>query len=111
MAVMKRSFDVPTLPVQRRRIVRCEEDVEQVAVAQHVVVELDANRLGMASVAAANLLVGGIVDLAADVTAFDRVDALKVEVDRLGAPEAPAGNDCDFLGHVRFTPFDVSNDR
>src|SRR4029079_17084238 len=52
--------DVIALPVELGRIVGGEEDVEEVVIADVLVIEGDADRFGMAGIAAAHLLVGGI---------------------------------------------------
>src|SRR5215210_3120390 len=61
--------DVIALAVELGRVVGREKDVEQVVVAQLLIVEGDSDRFGMAGVAAANLLVRGIGEVAAGVAA------------------------------------------
>ena len=61
--------DVIALAVELGRVVDREEDVEQVAIADLVGIEGDADRLGMAGVAAAYLLVGRIGGLPAGIAA------------------------------------------
>src|SRR3954470_3754876 len=51
------SPDVIALTVELRRVMRPEEDVEQVVIADLRIVERDPDRLGVARVAAAHLLV------------------------------------------------------
>src|SRR5205085_1697761 len=87
------------LAVELGWIVGCEEDVEDVAIAHLVGVEGHPDRLGMAGVAAADLLVGRVGDMAADIAALDLADADNVLEHRLGAPEAPAGQRCLLFRH------------
>src|SRR5436305_12543580 len=54
--------DVVALAVELGRIVRREEDVEQVAVIELRGVEADADRLGVPGIATAYLLVGRVGD-------------------------------------------------
>src|SRR5439155_3036851 len=61
------SANVVALTIELRRVVRGEEDVEQVVVTQLLRVEGDADRLGMVGVAAADLLVGRTGDVAARI--------------------------------------------
>ena len=83
--------DVMALAVERRRVVDREEDLEQLAVGDDVGIERDAHRLGVAGAARADRLIGRIRVLPADVAGLDRLDALHPVIDRLQAPEAPAG--------------------
>jgi hypothetical protein len=91
--------DVIALAVELGRVVSREEDVEQIVVAQLFGIEGDADRFGMAGVAAAHLAIGRVGDVPAGIAAFDLVDPDNVEEHGFGAPEAPAGKHCDFLGH------------
>jgi hypothetical protein len=52
--------DVIALAVELGRIVCREKDVEQVAIAQLLIVEGDADRFRVPGIAAADLLVGGL---------------------------------------------------
>src|SRR3989475_6769484 len=83
--------DVMTLAVERGRIVDREEDLKQLAEGDHLGVERDLHRLGVAGAACADRLVSRIRALPADVAGLDRLDALHPVIDRLQAPEAPAG--------------------
>jgi hypothetical protein len=65
-----------------------------------LIVEGDSDRLGMAGVTPADLLIGWICHMAAGVAAFDGPNSDDVEEHGFGAPEAPARQDCDFLCHV-----------
>ena len=94
------SPDVVALAIELRRVVNREEDVEQIVIAQLVIVEGDPDRLGVAGIAAADLLVGGIFGASAGVAAFDLLHAHDVEENRLGAPKAPACQHRDLFGHV-----------
>ena len=59
----------------------------------------------MAGVAAADLAVGRLGDMAADIAAFDRADPDQILEHRLGAPEAPARQNRLLFGHVRLLRF------
>jgi len=91
--------DVVALPIELSRVVGREKDVEEVVVAQLIGIEGDPDRLGVAGVAAANLFVRGIGRLATGIAALDGFDADHIQENRLGAPKASAGEDCDFFGH------------
>ena len=75
-------------------------DPDEISYDELLGIEGDSDRLGVSSVAAANLLVGRIGSSAAGIAALDRVHADNVEEHRFGAPEASACQDCDFFGHV-----------
>ena len=94
--------DVIALAIELGWVVRREEDVEQVVVAELRIVEGDADRFGMAGIAAADLLVGWVRDRSAGIAALDLLDPDDIEEHGLGAPEAPAREDCDFVGHHPF---------
>ena len=83
---------------------RGEEDVEQVAQVQLFGIITDADRLGMAGISVADLAISRVGDLAADIAAFDRLDADHVLEHGLGAPETAAG-ERDELSHGLVTPF------
>ena len=85
--------NVVALAVELGRIVGAQEHVEQVGERNDVGIEGDLDRFGMAGPAAADLLVGGIGLVAADVPALDVLNADDVVHHRLGAPEAAAGQD------------------
>ena len=88
-----------------------KENVEQVVVADLIIIEDDSDGLGMAGVAAADLLVGGIGDRAAGITARHRIHADHVEEYRFGAPEAPACEDCDLFCHATAPSYCRSGNR
>jgi hypothetical protein len=79
---------------------RREEDVEHVRKGDLFGIEGDSDRLGMAGVPAADLLVGGIDGRSAGVAAFDLLHPDDVEEHRFGAPEAAACQYCDLV-HIR----------
>ena len=72
--------DVVTLSVQRRRVVDDEEDLEQFAQADARRVERDADHLGMAGVASADLLVGRRIGVAVAVAGLDRGHAVDQQI-------------------------------
>ena len=82
--------DGGTLPVRRGRVVDGVEHPQQVGVGQHGRVEGDADHLGMAGAAGADLLVGRVRGAAAGIARQHVGDAVEVAVDRLQAPEAAA---------------------
>ena len=93
--------DVIALAVELGRVVGGEEHVEDVVVGDLIGIEGHADRLGMAGVAAADLPVGRVVDVAADIAAFDRAHPDHVLEHRLGAPEAPAREDRLLFRHLQ----------
>ena len=95
--------DVIALAVELGRIVGGEEDVEQLVIGDRVGIEGDPDRLGMAGVAAADLPVGRVGDMAADIAALDLRDADHVLEHRLGAPEAPARQESPAAPPSRFS--------
>src|SRR3546814_9927873 len=62
-------------------------------------VKADADRLGMAGVAAAHLLVGRIRGVTSDIAALDPLDAFERLEHGFGAPEAASGENGGFTGH------------
>ena len=66
--------DVIALAVELRRIVGAHVDVEQVGIGHHGRIEFDPDRLGVAGVAAAHLLVGWVGHGPANIAAFHRAD-------------------------------------
>src|SRR5439155_11013533 len=88
--------DVPTLTVQRGRVVNREEDVEQVVERYDGGVEGDLDDLGVARGAGADFLVRRVRDAPAGVARLHLLDALQILEGRLEAPEAPAGQSSDF---------------
>jgi len=94
--------DIIALAVQRRGVMGCKENVEQVRIADDRRVIADADRFGMAGRARADLFIGRVGDRPADITALDALDALEVLIDSFRAPESAPGQRCDFLRHDRF---------
>src|SRR5690606_20474957 len=80
--------DIVTLAVQGRGIVHGEEDREDVLEPDAIAVEGHLDHFGMAGLAAADGLVGGIRDLAAGIAGLDPCHPFDLQVDRLCAPEA-----------------------
>src|SRR5258705_2546801 len=91
--------DVVALAVEGRGIVDGEEDAEEVLVRDLVRVVGDFHRLRMSATPAANLVVGGIGGLAADVARLHGVDPFQLVENRFQAPETPSGERCNFRGH------------
>src|SRR5262245_13793064 len=60
--------DVGTLPVQSRRIVYGEEDIEQVLEGDYLRIERDLHNLGVAGFPGANILISRVGYLAARIT-------------------------------------------
>src|SRR3546814_16501850 len=71
-------------------------DVEQVGIGNDRRIESDANRFGMAGVAAAHLLVRRVRHIAADIAALDPLDAFERLEHGFGAPEAASGENGGF---------------
>src|SRR5205823_11939399 len=94
--------DVPALAVLLGRVVVLPEGAQQLVVADLVGVELDLDRLGMTGRVRADLLVGGIVSVAACVSDGRGDDAGQSPERRLYAPEA-TGRECGFLCHVNWS--------
>mmetsp|Transcript_5529 Transcript_5529/g.13367 ORF Transcript_5529/g.13367 Transcript_5529/m.13367 type:complete len:337 (+) Transcript_5529:1337-2347(+) len=90
--------DVGALAVQRGRVVDREEDFEQFAQRHLCGIEIDPHNLGMAGVAAADLLIVGVRMVAVAVAVLDLVHAAHALVDGLQAPEAAAGKGDAFEG-------------
>ena len=84
--------DIVALAVELSRIVRREEDVEQVVIADDIGFEGHANGFRMAGVPSADLLISGIGDVAARVAAFDLRHAHDVVEHGFGAPKHPPAN-------------------
>src|SRR5690606_37186442 len=82
--------DVVALTVLGGGVVDGEEDPQQVAVADDLWVEGHLHHLGVAGLAGAHLLVGGVGYVAAGVARLDALHALELVVDRLEATEAAA---------------------
>ena len=82
--------NVRALPVERRRVVDCEEDFDEFAVRRLARIEGYLNDLGVAGRSVADLTVRWIRNVAARVTRHDASDAAQVFEDSLKTPEAPA---------------------
>ncbi len=97
--------DIVALPVELGRIVGAEEDVEDLGIGNRRGIEFHLDRFGMAGAARTDLLVGRVLDIAADIAAFDLLDADDIVEHRLGAPEASArDNGRLVLAHIRQSP-------
>ena len=101
--------DVVALTVELGRVMEGEEYLQQLAIAELVSVEGNADRLGMAGIAAADLLVGRIDGLPAGIAAFDRLHSDDIEEHRLGAPETSACEHRHFIGHLLSPPAKEEN--
>ena len=84
------------LAVEGGGVVRLEEDVEDLVIADHGRVVFHLDDLGVAGAMAADLLVGGILRVAAGVAADALDDARHALEDRLRAPEASAPEGGEF---------------
>ncbi len=80
---------VHKLSLRIRGIDLTPEDIEQGVVAHHVRVVVHLDRLGVAGCSAANLLVGGELDLTVRVARDHRGDAGQLFEGQLHAPETP----------------------
>ena len=89
--------EVRALRVERGWVHQVEEERAERAVLNNVGVVDDANTLGVAGPAVANLLVAGIVNLALLVAALDKLHSLDLLEPVLHAPEATAGEVADLL--------------
>src|SRR3546814_3950046 len=85
------------LPVQCGGIMRSEQHVQQVAIADHFRVKGDAKSLGMTGCTSADLLISGISLVPANVAAFHRQYAFQRIEHRFSAPEASACQSGNFL--------------
>ena len=99
--------DVPTLPVQLRRIVLAPEDVEQLAVGDPLGVERDLHDLGMAGRVRADVLVGRVPGVPAGVADARPADALELPERRLDTPEA-AGAERGLVLHYSSSRFSAA---
>lgn len=94
--------DVVALPVQRGRIVRREEDLEDLAIADARRIERHVDDFRVARVAFADVAIAGIARMAARVTRLHGRHAVDVEKHGLRAPEAARTEHCYFeLWRVR----------
>ena len=91
---------VVSLTVQGRRVVQREEDFEQFAVTDFVGVKMELYNFGVAGLAGADLLVGGVFNCAAHIAGDGGFNAFKAVIGRFQAPETAAGEGRDVLIHV-----------
>ena len=94
---------VVALHVQGGGIVNNEENFQQLTKRNDFGVEADADHLGMAGIAAADVLIGRGRGVPAHVTGFDRMHALQLVEHRLNAPETTARQGGLFKGRGRIT--------
>src|SRR4029077_9263134 len=86
------------------RIVNREEHVQQLVERHDGGIECDLHDLGMAGGAGAHVLVRRVGHVAPRVAGLDLLDALQLLERRFEAPEAAAGEGCDFaLRHRVFS--------
>lgn len=88
--------DVVALPVQRGRIVRREEDLEDLAIADARRIERHVDDFRVARVAFADVAIAGIARMAARVTRLHGRHAVDVEKHGLRAPEAASSQRSSF---------------
>ena len=86
---------IMALPIQRRRVMGPEKNLEQVRVGDRVRVELDAHTFRMSSLACADLLVGRLRCRPSAIAAYHRLNATQLIEDRLRAPETTTAQDGD----------------
>ena len=89
--------DIVALAIQCRRVMSGEENRHQIAERDLRRIEFNFNHFGMAGVAHADLLVGGILDLAAGVARDDRMNAAQPVEHRVRAPETTAAENRDLI--------------
>ncbi len=98
---------IPTLPVQCRRVVDGEENLENFPIGDLARIEGQLNGLAVAGGTGADFLVGRIDGGAACVAGSHVLDPIDVLEDCFQAPEASAGKGGDFcygpLGHSLFS--------
>ncbi len=85
--------DIIALPIELRRIMSGEMNVEDVGVADECWIISHPDRLRMASIAAAHLLVSRIDNAAADIAALNRDHPGQALKHRLNTPETAASDD------------------
>ncbi len=88
--------DVVALPVQLGRIVRREEDLEDLAIADACRIECHVDDFRVARIALADVAIAGIARMAARVARLDGRHAVDVEKHRLRAPKATTPKCCYF---------------
>lgn len=79
--------DIVALAVEGGRVVDGEEDGEQVGVADHGRIETDLHGFGVTSAAGADLFVGGLIVLPADVARNHGFDPIQLQEGGFQAPE------------------------
>ncbi|VXC37777.1 hypothetical protein BURKHO8Y_210416 [Burkholderia sp. 8Y] len=82
--------DIVALTVELRRIVRREENLQNLAIADDIGIEHDLDDFGVPGVAVAHLLVGRIHHLAARIAGFDGLHALDRQKHGFSTPETTA---------------------
>jgi len=88
--------DVRALPIQCRRIVHAEEDLEQIVIADLLRIEGDLDDLGVSRRAGAHLFVRRIRARAARVAGDDARHAAQLAEQRVDAPKAAGTQRGDF---------------
>ena len=101
-----------TLPVQRRRVVDGEEDLQDFPIGNLARIEGQLDCLGVAGGIGADFLVGRIDGGAARVAGNHILNPIHLSKDRFQAPEAAAGKGGDFCsgppGHSFFSGVNFS---
>src|SRR5258708_30368109 len=87
---------VRALPIQGRRIVRCEEDREHIVISNLCWIVFDLGDLGVAGTSSAYLRVGWVCRRAARIARRHGNYALQSLEHRFSAPEAAPAKDCNF---------------
>ena len=90
--------DVRSLAVQRGRVVIIPEDFEQVVIADDFRIEGDFDHFGVAGAIRANVLIGGVIQLAAGIAYLRGSDARQTPERGFDAPKT-ACTECSLL-HV-----------
>ena len=85
--------NIIALTVKLRRIMRREMNVENIAVTNQRGILSHSDRLGMASIAAAHLLVCRVDDRATDIATLNRDHPGQILEHRLNTPKTAASND------------------
>ena len=86
---------IRALLVQRRRIMRAPEPVEECFVADHRWVEVDLGHLRVPRRSSADFPVAGMIHLPAHVTGLHGVDPFELFKDRFDAPETAGAKSSD----------------
>ncbi|CAD9218111.1 hypothetical protein BCEN4_1190029 [Burkholderia cenocepacia] len=97
--------DVVALPVQRGRIVRREEDLEDLAIADARRIERHVDDFRVAGVAFADVAIARVARMAARITRLNGRHAVDVEKHGLRAPETPAS---ERRGFKHLVPHEIS---